>query len=98
MQSSVVVPWVWHATNDTFPPQDVLPGKVYRAEDGPLVEIYGRRPQMFIDPRLYWFYLFGSYATCVIQIVCPRAGEGKDCMNIYEDINTCVLAGLFSFT
>lgn len=61
--------------------------------------------QIFIDPRSLMtvrseecrFCLLGCYAACVIQIVCPGSGEGKDDVNIYEDINIYVLAELFSF-
>lgn len=35
-------------------------------------------------------WLFQSDIICVIQIMCPGKGEGKVCVNIYEDINKCI--------
>lgn len=45
---------------------------------------------MSVRSEKCWLCLFGSYATCVIQTVCPGGGKGEGYVNVYEDINKCI--------
>lgn len=82
-------PWWYHGLG--MP--DVLPGKVYRAEDGPLVEIYSRRPQIFIDPRSLMINDREFWRTLVLLIRLlhylrnpDRVSQGRGRWRLYEHL------------